>query len=79
MSVPGETLVAGTFDWRIVLYSMLSLTVVRMVPVFPCLRGSGLNTETKLFIGRFGPHGPASIDLPSSFSTPIYPTATRWR
>jgi sodium/hydrogen antiporter len=32
-----------------------------MVPVFLCLSGSGLNTETKLFMGWFGPRGLASI------------------
>jgi NhaP-type Na+/H+ or K+/H+ antiporter len=54
-------LVIGSFDWRIMFYAVLSLTVVRMVPVFLCLSGSGLNTETKLFMGWFGPRGLASI------------------
>ena len=51
----------GHFDWRIVLYAVLSLTVIRMLPVFVSLTGTGLNTEAKLFIGWFGPRGLASI------------------
>jgi len=44
-----------------VLYSILSLTVIRMLPVFVALSGSGVSTEGKLFIGWFGPRGLASI------------------
>jgi NhaP-type Na+/H+ or K+/H+ antiporter len=51
----------GSFTWPIVLYSLLSLTVIRMVPVFLALTGSGLSTEGKLFMGWFGPRGLASI------------------
>ena len=49
------------FDWQIVLYAVLSLTVVRMLPVFLSLTGSRLPTSGKLFIGWFGPRGLASI------------------
>jgi NhaP-type Na+/H+ or K+/H+ antiporter len=51
----------GNFSWMILLYSVLSLTVIRMLPVFLCLTGSGVDTEGKLFIGWFGPRGLASI------------------
>jgi NhaP-type Na+/H+ or K+/H+ antiporter len=51
----------GFFSWRILLYAVLSLTLIRMLPVFLSLAGSGLNTESKLFIGWFGPRGLASI------------------
>ncbi len=51
----------GYFEWRILLYAVLSLTVIRMLPVFLSLTGSGLNTEGKLFVGWFGPRGLASI------------------
>ena len=51
----------GFFSWNILLYSFLSLTVIRMVPVFLSLAGSGIDTEGKLFIGWFGPRGLASI------------------
>jgi NhaP-type Na+/H+ or K+/H+ antiporter len=51
----------GHFSWLILLYSLLSLTLIRMLPVFIALAGSGINTEGKLFIGWFGPRGLASI------------------
>lgn len=51
----------GHFSWRILLYSLLSLTLVRMVPVFVSLAGSTIDTEGKLFMGWFGPRGLASI------------------
>ncbi|MGE0420143.1 MAG: cation:proton antiporter [Acetobacteraceae bacterium] len=43
------------------IYAVLSLTVIRMVPVFLCLRGSEISTQGKLFMGWFGPRGLASI------------------
>jgi NhaP-type Na+/H+ or K+/H+ antiporter len=58
-AVVGQAL--GNFSWMILLYSVLSLTVIRMLPVFLCLAGSGIDTEGKLFIGWFGPRGLASI------------------
>jgi len=51
----------GYFEWRYLVYAALSLTVIRMLPVFLVLSGTGLNTESKLFIGWFGPRGLASI------------------
>ena len=48
-------------NWQILLYALLSLTVIRMAPVFLCLAGRGLRTDTKLFMGWFGPRGLASI------------------
>jgi NhaP-type Na+/H+ or K+/H+ antiporter len=44
-----------------VMLALLFLTVVRMVPIFISLIGSGLNTSEKLFLGWFGPRGLASI------------------
>jgi NhaP-type Na+/H+ or K+/H+ antiporter len=49
------------FNWHILVYAVLSLTVVRMLPVFVSLIGSGLRTDEKMFIGWFGPRGLASI------------------
>jgi len=49
------------FSIPIVLYAVLSLTVIRMIPVFVSVIGLGLSTETKLFLGWFGPRGLASI------------------
>ena len=49
------------FDWQIIVYALLSLTIVRMLPVFLCVAGVSLRTDTKLFLGWFGPRGLASI------------------
>ena len=51
----------GHFNWQIWLYAILSLTLIRMLPVFLCLTGMGISTEGKLFMGWFGPRGLASI------------------
>ncbi|MHC4759202.1 MAG: cation:proton antiporter domain-containing protein, partial [Planctomycetota bacterium] len=48
-------------SWEIVLYSVLSLTLIRMLPVFLSLSGMRLRVSEKLFIGWFGPRGLASI------------------
>jgi NhaP-type Na+/H+ or K+/H+ antiporter len=44
-----------------VTYAILSLTVIRMAPVFLGLSGLGMQWDTKLFLGWFGPRGLASI------------------
>ena len=51
----------GHFNWAILLYAVLSLTLIRMLPVFLTLRGLGVSTEGKLFMAWFGPRGLASI------------------
>jgi NhaP-type Na+/H+ or K+/H+ antiporter len=51
----------GSFTWEVVLYALLSLTLIRMLPVFLALAGTGLRTDEKLFMGWFGPRGLASI------------------
>ena len=48
-------------SWRIVLYAMLSLTVVRMLPVALSLVGTHARLATVAFMGWFGPRGLASI------------------
>lgn len=48
-------------DWQAVTYAILSLTVIRMAPVFLGLSGLGMQWDTKLFLGWFGPRGLASI------------------
>ena len=48
-------------DWRIALYAVLSLTVVRMVPVALALTGLHARRPTVAFVGWFGPRGLASI------------------
>ena len=47
--------------WPIVVYSFLSLTVIRMLPMVVSLAGTGENLESKLFLAWFGPRGLASI------------------
>ena len=49
------------FAWEPLIYALLSLTVIRMVPVFLVLLGASLRTDEKLFIGWFGPRGLATI------------------
>jgi NhaP-type Na+/H+ or K+/H+ antiporter len=53
--------VLGSLTWQIALYIVLSLTVVRMLPVLIALARSRTRFETRLFIGWFGPRGLASI------------------
>jgi NhaP-type Na+/H+ or K+/H+ antiporter len=45
------------------LYAILSLTVVRMIPVAVAVIGTRLSAATVLFMGWFGPRGLASIVL----------------
>jgi len=47
--------------WQVVVYAVLSLSVVRMVPVAIALAGSGARRPTVAFIGWFGPRGLASL------------------
>lgn len=49
--------------WQVVLYGLLSLTVIRMLPVAIALAGSGLRRMSIAFIAWFGPRGLASIIL----------------
>jgi NhaP-type Na+/H+ or K+/H+ antiporter len=49
------------FTWEVVVYAVMSLTVVRMVPVLVSLAGSPLRTDEKLFVSWFGPRGLASV------------------
>jgi sodium/hydrogen antiporter len=50
-----------SLDLVTVFYAVLSLTVVRMVPVALASIGSGLDRRTVLFVGWFGPRGLASL------------------
>ena len=52
---------ATVVSWRNLVYAVLSLTVLRMVPVGISLVGSGLRPQTVGFIGWFGPRGLASV------------------
>ena len=48
-------------SWQIALYALLSLTVIRMLPVAIALFGTGATWRTVGFLGWFGPRGLASI------------------
>jgi NhaP-type Na+/H+ or K+/H+ antiporter len=49
------------FTWDILLFAILSLTVIRMIPVFISLINTGFSLSEKLFVAWFGPRGLASI------------------
>ncbi|MBN7803180.1 cation:proton antiporter [Algoriphagus aestuariicola] len=49
------------WNWKMLAYALLSLTVIRMVPAAISLYKSGLNQKTIWFIGWFGPRGIASV------------------
>jgi sodium/hydrogen antiporter len=53
--------VARGISWNVLLYAVLSLTLIRMVPVALALVRSGLGTREVLFLGWIGPRGLASI------------------
>ena len=55
--------VLDDLTWAVAGYAVLSLTVVRMVPVALAMVGSGLRPPTVAFMGWFGPRGIASIAL----------------
>jgi sodium/hydrogen antiporter len=51
----------GHLSWDLALYAVLSLTVVRMLPVAIAMLGTGARPVTVAFMGWFGPRGLASI------------------
>jgi sodium/hydrogen antiporter len=48
-------------DFGIVVYAVLSLTLVRMIPVAVAVAGMGFDRASTAFMGWFGPRGLASI------------------
>src|SRR5215211_7825336 len=59
-------LVLGTIQhlsWEVAVYALLSLTLIRMLPVALSLYGTHLRGISVLFAGWFGPRGLASIVL----------------
>jgi NhaP-type Na+/H+ or K+/H+ antiporter len=67
----------ANMTWPIVVYSLLSLTVIRMLPMVASLAGTGENLESKLFLAWFGPRGLASIVfviIVASYELPAYKT-----
>jgi NhaP-type Na+/H+ or K+/H+ antiporter len=53
--------VVDSFTWQVILYALLSLTVIRMLPIVLSLTGTKERIESKLFLAWFGPRGLASI------------------
>lgn len=53
--------VVEDWSWSILLYAVLSLTIIRMLPVAISLIGARMDWATVFFIGWFGPRGLASI------------------
>ncbi len=51
----------GQWSWNHVLYAVLSLTVIRMIPVAIALAGTQFRRDSKFLIGWFGPRGLASV------------------
>ena len=51
----------GELTWELALYAVLSLTIVRMLPVAIAMLGSRARLPTLGFLGWFGPRGLASI------------------
>jgi sodium/hydrogen antiporter len=54
-------IIAEGLTWRPVLYALLSLTLIRMLPVALSLLGKTLHGSTLVFVGWFGPRGLASV------------------
>src|SRR5215204_3237363 len=51
----------GDVTWSVALYAVLSLTLVRLIPVGIAMIGTGARRPTLAFLGWFGPRGLASI------------------
>jgi NhaP-type Na+/H+ or K+/H+ antiporter len=51
----------GELNLAVILYAVLSLTLVRMAPVVVSLAGTGEKLEAKMFLAWFGPRGLATI------------------
>ena len=60
VGLAGPAIAAG-FDPAVIGYALLSLTIVRMVPVAIALVGARLRPDTVALIGWFGPRGLASV------------------
>ena len=55
--------VTDGITWQVALYAVLSLTAIRILPVAVAMSGSGLRSQSVLYLGWFGPRGLASIIL----------------
>jgi NhaP-type Na+/H+ or K+/H+ antiporter len=60
----GAAVVGPAIDrltWEVLAYALLSLTLVRMLPVYLAMTGSATKPMARLFLGWFGPRGLASV------------------
>ncbi len=48
-------------NWKTLVLAILFLSVIRMLPIWLSLAGSGISSYEKIFLGWFGPRGLASI------------------
>jgi sodium/hydrogen antiporter len=70
---------AENLTWQIVAYAVLSVTLIRMIPVAAVLVGTWLDWPARAFVGWFGPRGLASVvfallaleDLGASARAPV--------
>jgi NhaP-type Na+/H+ or K+/H+ antiporter len=53
----------GGAGWEVVVFGLLSLTLIRMLPVALSMLGTGLRGSSIAFLAWFGPRGLASISL----------------
>ena len=53
--------VVDALNWQVFVYALLSLTVIRMLPIVLSLIGTEERIESRLFLAWFGPRGLASI------------------
>jgi NhaP-type Na+/H+ or K+/H+ antiporter len=53
----------GGAGWEVVVFGLLSLTLIRMLPVALSMLGTGLRGSSIAFLAWFGPRGLASIIL----------------
>jgi NhaP-type Na+/H+ or K+/H+ antiporter len=54
-------ILTGPIDLAAIGYAILSLTLIRMVPVAIAMSGAGLRPSSTAFMGWFGPRGLASV------------------
>ena len=60
-AVIGEAL--GRLSWEVLAYAVLSLTAIRMVPVWVALAGTDVGTDSRLFLGLVRPERPGQRRL----------------
>ncbi|MDN5913614.1 MAG: cation:proton antiporter [Pseudonocardia sp.] len=60
-AIVNQTLAAGSITWQIVLYAVLTLTVVRVLPVAVSLLGTDIAARDRFVGGWVGPRGIATL------------------